>query len=81
MNRILSQAGLPCYRVLAAFTRVLGLRDAAVKDGRSLCAEVIAAGFDPAWAYRTFRRVTGRTWSECRHLEHDDLVRLVIFHR
>ena len=81
LNRILNRAGLPSYRVLASFTRVLALRDGAVVRHRSLCAEVIAMGYQPAWAYRTWRRVTGHLWSELRKLSHDDLVQLVLEHR
>jgi hypothetical protein len=78
MNRILRRAGLPPYRVWTAFTRILALYDGILTNRRSLCAEAIAAGFEPAWAYRTFRRVTGRGWSEIRETNHDALIDIVM---
>jgi hypothetical protein len=74
LNRAIRHVGLPSYRMLAAFTRVLALRDQADARHRSLCAETIDAGFDPAWAYRTVKRVTGRRWSDIRTCSHDELV-------
>jgi hypothetical protein len=78
LNRMLRHASLPSFRVLAAFARILALRDRAEANNRSLCAEVIAAGRQPAWAYRAFCRVTGYHWSDVRHLSHDELIELVV---
>ena len=77
LNRSLRRAGFPCYRSLAAFARVLALMDEASVQHRSLYAVVIAAGYEPAWAYRTIRRTTGQRWSDVRRLSHADLVALL----
>jgi hypothetical protein len=78
MNRILKRAGLPSYRRLASFARVMGILDAAVLHHRSLCAETIAEGYDPGWVYRTIRRETGRPWSDLRKLSHAEMLELVL---
>jgi hypothetical protein len=81
LNRRLHQLGLPSFRVLSALTRVLALKDAAETHHSSLCAETLAVHYNPAWVYRTIRRLTGRSWSAVRNLTHDELVALVIEHR
>ncbi|HEY4102191.1 MAG TPA: hypothetical protein VGM20_15075 [Gemmatimonadales bacterium] len=81
LNRVLHRVGLPPFRVLSTLTRILALRDAAEAHHRSFCAETIDVNYEPAWAYRAVRRLTGRSWSEVRHLSHDEFVALVLEHR
>lgn len=81
LNRLLRRTGLPGYRTLSTFRRLLALRDAAAAHGCSLCAETLRAGLDPAWAYRAFRRVCGTPWTEARLLSYEELIAMMINNR
>lgn len=78
LNRELRRRRLPSYRVLAAVGRLVRVHGAARDANRSLCSEMNAEGLDPAWAYRTVRRLTGRSWSELRHLSPHDLMLVLL---
>ena len=76
LNRCLRRAGLPTFRVMAAFGRILSLRDGAQATDHSICAWAIEKHIDPAWVYRTVRRLTGITWSACQELSREQFIEL-----
>ena len=76
LNRCLHRAGLPTFRAISAFVRILSLRDSAQILGRSICAHAIEQGVDPAWIYRTVYRLTGEHWSTLQALSREQFIEL-----
>ncbi len=60
----LKRNGLPPYRELAGWMALLGWVETAENEGRSLCAQTLAEGLDPAYRYRMAKRLTGLGWRE-----------------
>lgn len=78
LNRALHAAGLPGFRWVRAVARLLALHRRAAKEHISVCAASLSAGLDPAWVYRTARRLTGRPWSVVRTLGEDEVLQLAL---
>jgi hypothetical protein len=68
LRRVLAADGLPCLEDLAGWIRVLGWLVDAETSGVALSRGALCSGKDPTSSYRTVRRLTGRPWSEVRHL-------------
>ncbi|MES2305491.1 MAG: hypothetical protein V4558_08285 [Gemmatimonadota bacterium] len=76
LNRLLREAGLPPFRTLATAVRLTSLLADAGAIRGSLCSASQRAGFDPAWVYRSLKRLTGRGWKELRGLSSYEVVRM-----
>lgn len=76
LNRCLRRAGLPNFRAITAFGRILSMRDSAQMLGRSICAHAIRQNIDPAWIYRTIYRLTGKRWSVLEALSREQFIEL-----
>jgi len=78
LNRALHAAGLPGFRWVRAVARLLALHRRATQERISVCAASLGAGLDPAWVYRTARRLTGRPWSAVRTLGEEEVLQLAL---
>jgi hypothetical protein len=67
LARLLHNEGLPSYRRIAGWIRVLALVMAWEESHRSLSRSALDRADDPAAYSRTVRRITGLTWTEVRN--------------
>ena len=66
VNRTLRKHGLPTYRRLVGWVRVLSMVLSWERYGRALSRSATDLDGDPASYSRTIKRVTGLSWSEVR---------------
>lgn len=78
LNRVLRREHLPSFRTLSALVRVVALWEAAKRGSHSMRRTAIESGLDPAWAYRTIRKLTGRPWGSLRGLSSEVIVTLTV---
>jgi hypothetical protein len=64
LRRLLLEEGLPCYRQLAGWIRILIWLHRWEEDRMSLCRQASVTGHEPRSYYRTVQTVTGCTWRE-----------------
>lgn len=76
LNRVLREAGLPTFRNIATLVRLSLIVRAAADQRDSICAVCQRNGLDPAWVYRSLKRLTGRGWKELRSASALEILRL-----
>lgn len=76
LNRILRDAGLPTFRNISTLVRLSLIVRAAADQRDSICAVCQRNGLDPAWVYRSLKRLTGRGWKELRSASALEILRL-----
>jgi len=80
LARLLKQQGLPPLHSLASWASVLTWVAHAERTGCSLCELAFRARKDPAFCYRTVKRVTGHRWKETRLRGLDWVLKLFVAH-